>query len=67
MNSAEKNTSNKCCARLYTRKRVRNNCVYPRNAAVIDYDAMDSASRNVNGFVDATEANVNERERERLI
>lgn len=62
MNNAENNSSDKCYARLNTRKRARNNYMYPRNAAVIDYDAMASASRNANGFVDATEANVNERE-----
>lgn len=42
------------------RKRARNNCVHPRNAAVIDYGAVASAMRNLNGFADAAEANVNE-------
>lgn len=44
----------------YMRKRARNNCVHSRNAAVIDYRAVASAVRNLNGFADAAEANVNE-------
>lgn len=44
----------------YMRKQARNNCVHPRNAAVIDYGAVASAMRNLNGFTDVAEANVNE-------
>lgn len=46
--------------KTYMRKRARNNCVHSRNAAVIDYGAVASAVRNLNGFADAAEENVNE-------
>lgn len=42
------------------RKRACNNCVHPRNAAVIDYGVVASAMRNLNGFADVAEVNVNE-------